>query len=77
MIGNIIIEQKLLKWREQLLGLHIVSRIHLEDHDRAEEMLDKIVKSKKQKPKEDMSYMKKASKIELNEVLSEEQMKFL
>jgi low affinity Fe/Cu permease len=76
MIGNIIIEQKLLKMREKLLGLHIVSRIHLEDHDRAEEMLDKLVKSKKQKEENrnggDIPQNLKASMINLDEVLSEE-----
>jgi hypothetical protein len=29
--------------REKLLGMHIVKRIHMEDHERAEETLKNIV----------------------------------
>lgn len=43
MILNIVIEQNLLKMRERLLGWHIVKRIHLEDHERADETLKKII----------------------------------
>ena len=83
MIANIYIEQQLLKRRERLLGMHIVSRIHIDDHERAEDTLKlMIAKTQKQENKwhktiSNMSKNLKMSVIDLKNVLSDDQINFL